>query len=611
MTRNQICEDILKNHSKNKLKESVKPLKEDEDDWEDEEEVEKDFTTEDAVQDAFPMISPHTVEIIAQWYKNEYAIDDFDSLQEFSEHISSDFLDMFWAGDYDNEEFHEVAQDMINVGYYDADRFPYDEDLEESVNKKAIKEDVWDDIADIERGGFDEFRDDEYENADRARYVHDAANAAGMSDLDYVNMEDLFDQDPDLEDVENGSFSEFLVDDEGNPGLEDAKVIFDNLYSGNYKGMYDGDYAGDAEACLIDVIEGYNQSAWEAQVPLKGVRMFATDRMRGFYNDVTEYEARLQYLAQYKDNPKCVRCKQYFNALATYARQINEIAEEYNLPDYKITIPGEGLTESKKRNLKEAYFLGNEIDEEKPFSDDWTKWVQKCQRWLDKEQLRGNHDEDFYDLLDAVGEELGGSYHSSARLKTPRQEYVKGLAKKGYRKAQEFLQKFPEPEKYATGEVKEEEPVKMYALFTDGGNAYSAGRGADWYWASSDYDESEKDFKARVRYSAKRKAESKYYEYDPRCLKCKFFKSLDAFKKEAAKVGINPDLTESRKTIKEEVWEDEEYVDGIIEKFCILMDWEIKPEDIQAVAETCGKYIMHLRNGDSFTYDPENDCIED
>lgn len=665
--------------------------------------------------------------------------------------------------------------------------------LKEST--KHLKEDVWDDIADIERGGFDEFRDDEYENADRARYVHDAANAAGMSDLDYVNMEDLFDNDPDLEDVESGSFSEFLVDDEGNPGLEDAKVIFDNLYSGNYKGMYDGDYAGDAEACLIDVIEGYNQSAWEAQVPLKGVRMFATNRMRGFYNDVTEYEARLQYLAQYKDNPKCVRCKQYFNALATYARQINEIADEYNLPKYKITIPeegltesvnkklqesekysiddivmsystwsgtdmkrsteccaeelreygyslaqvkeyfdsdgyrteenpdgcwdpefankvlvylmsleelngpvdsedlteenavaaafpnasphtvdiiarwyrnegavedftdvdefaeyikgdfmtmfwagdynnaefhevatdminagyfeaddfpyDEGLTESKKKNLKEAYFLGNEIDAEKPFSDDWTKWVQKCQRWLDKEQLRGNHDEDFYDLLSAVGEELG-SYHSSARLKTPRQDYIKGLAKKGYRKAQEFLQKFPEPEKYATGEVKEEEPVKMYALFTDGGNAYSAGRGADWYWASSDCDESEKDFKARVRYSAKRKAEKKYYEYDPRCLKCKFFKSLDAFKREAAKVGINPDLTESKKkAIKEEVWEDEEYVDGIIEKFCILMDWEIKPEDIQAVAETCGKYIMHLRNGDSFTYDPENDCIVD
>ncbi len=220
----------------------------------------------------------------------------------------------------------------------------------------------------------------------------------------------------------------------------------------------------------------------------------------------------------------------------------------------------EGLTESKKRNLKESLFLGNEINPEKPFSPDWMKWVQKCQRWLDKEQLCGNHDEDFYDLLSAVGEELGGSYGSSARLKTPRQDYIKGLAEKGYEKARRFLQEFPEPDMYATDEVKEEEPVKMYALFTDGGNAYSAGRGADWYWASSDVDETEKDFKARVRYSAKRKAEGKYYEYDPRCLKCKFFKSLDAFKREAAKVGINPDLTESRKTnkkaIKEDVWDD-------------------------------------------------------
>ncbi len=56
---------------------------------------------------------------------------------------------------------------------------------------------------------------------------------------------------------------------------------------------------------------------------------------------------------------------------------------------------------------------------------------------------------------------------------------------------------------------------------------------------------------------------------------------------------------------------DEAYIDSIIEKFCILMDWEVKPEDIQAVAETCGKYIMHLKDGTSFTYDPANDCLTD
>ena len=35
---------------------------------------------------------------------------------------------MFWAGDYDDDEFVEVAKDMINAGYYEADDFPYDED---------------------------------------------------------------------------------------------------------------------------------------------------------------------------------------------------------------------------------------------------------------------------------------------------------------------------------------------------------------------------------------------------------------------------------------------------------------------------------------------------
>lgn len=119
---------------------SLRHLTEDEDDFDDdydfegeddEDDFDKSFSEEDAVADAFPMASPHTVETIAQWYRNEGAIDDFDTLQEFSEHISDDFLDMFWAGDYDNDEFHEVAQDMINVGYYDADRFPYgDEDAD-------------------------------------------------------------------------------------------------------------------------------------------------------------------------------------------------------------------------------------------------------------------------------------------------------------------------------------------------------------------------------------------------------------------------------------------------------------------------------------------------
>ena len=56
---------------------------------------------------------------------------------------------------------------------------------------------------------------------------------------------------------------------------------------------------------------------------------------------------------------------------------------------------------------------------------------------------------------------------------------------------------------------------------------------------------------------------------------------------------------------------DEAYVDAVIENFCILMDWEVKPEDVIGVAEADGKYIMHIEDGTSFTYDPENDCLVD
>lgn len=55
---------------------------------------------------------------------------------------------------------------------------------------------------------------------------------------------------------------------------------------------------------------------------------------------------------------------------------------------------------------------------------------------------------------------------------------------------------------------------------------------------------------------------------------------------------------------------EEEEVDEAVEKFCILMDWEVTPEDIQAVAEADGKYIMHLKDETSFTYDPVEDCLE-
>lgn len=61
-----------------------------------------------------------------------------------------------------------------------------------------------------------------------------------------------------------------------------------------------------------------------------------------------------------------------------------------------------------------------------------------------------------------------------------------------------------------------------------------------WKWTEKDYDETEKQFKARVARQAKNLAERSFSEYDPRSIKKKFFKSKDAFIKFCDTVGLKP-----------------------------------------------------------------------
>ena len=48
------------------------------------------------------------------------------------------------------------------------------------------------------------------------------------------------------------------------------------------------------------------------------------------------------------------------------------------------------------------------------------------------------------------------------------------------------------------------------------------------------------------------------------------------------------------------------------ERFCILMDWEVKPEDVlHCVKDADDNFIMQLKDGTQFIYDPVNDCLVD
>ena len=103
------------------------------------------MNTNKAVKLAFPKLKPQTRQIIADWYDNEDAGDDFDNLRDYVEHIKSDLMDMIWAAT-DATEVKAVKDDLVACGYYNADQFPEDEESEdvavpdpEDDEKKAIR----------------------------------------------------------------------------------------------------------------------------------------------------------------------------------------------------------------------------------------------------------------------------------------------------------------------------------------------------------------------------------------------------------------------------------------------------------------------------------------
>ena len=103
------------------------------------------MNTDKAVKLAFPKLKPQTRQIIADWYDNEDASDDFDNLRDYAEHIKFDLMDMIWAATHATE-VKAVKDDLVACGYYNADQFPEDEESEdvavpdpEDDEKKAIR----------------------------------------------------------------------------------------------------------------------------------------------------------------------------------------------------------------------------------------------------------------------------------------------------------------------------------------------------------------------------------------------------------------------------------------------------------------------------------------
>lgn len=67
---------------------------------------------------------------------------------------------------------------------------------------------------------------------------------------------------------------------------------------------------------------------------------------------------------------------------------------------------------------------------------------------------------------------------------------------------------------------------------------------------------------------------------------------------------------ESAKRVRESFSSVEEESEAV-EKFCILMDWEVAPEDVlHCVKNHDGTFTMQVKDGTQFKYNPIEDCLE-
>lgn len=139
------------------------------------------------------------------------------------------------------------------------------------------------------------------------------------------------------------------------------------------------------------------------------------------------------------------------------------------------------------------------------------------------------------------------------------------------------------------------------------------------YRASEEEGESEKKkvlkFFAETILSGVADALCEYFE------KNEVYEMLDSteFLRESKKMD-KPTLKEAQERVAliagkkklNELFSSVEEENDAVEKFCILMDWEVEPEDVlHCVKNSDGNFTMQLNDGIQFTYDPVNDCLID
>ena len=194
------------------------------------------------------------------------------------------------------------------------------------VNKAKLKEDRYasldDELSAIENGGWDMFDNSDLADPDMADRIHQNASYEGMSDLDYVNREEL------LDNIEDDLAYE--VESNGNVNYAETpfrgyKDIFDDMkmeldaegeVTGNqgHKIKSIGDLAD--EVLKMEIYAIYEE--W-------GIDLTGNE-----YFSYTLMEKALKRLAPYA-NDNYPSCKSFFETLMNISKEYNATVTEFNL----------------------------------------------------------------------------------------------------------------------------------------------------------------------------------------------------------------------------------------------------------------------------------------
>ena len=195
------------------------------------------------------------------------------------------------------------------------------------VNKAKLKEDRYasldDELSAIENGGWDMFDNSDLADPDMADRIHRNASYEGMSDLDYVNREELLDgiEDDLAYEVErNGNINYAETPFRGYKDIfDDMKMELDA--EGKVRGSYGhiittvDDLANEVLGLELDAI--YDE--WGIDIP------FASD-----INHCFTVEKALKHLAPYA-NDNYPSCKSFFETLMNISKEYNATVTEFNL----------------------------------------------------------------------------------------------------------------------------------------------------------------------------------------------------------------------------------------------------------------------------------------